>query len=47
MGAWIGDGIGKEDANWITSRGRDKIVGIWKGEELWILIRISKFRLLG
>lgn len=26
MDAWICDGIGKEGANWITSRGRDKML---------------------
>lgn len=26
MGAWTGDGIGKEDANWIIGMGRDKML---------------------
>lgn len=32
MGAWTGDGIGKEDANWITSRGRDKMLVYGRGK---------------
>lgn len=32
MGAWTGDGIEKEDANWITSRGRDKMLVYGRGK---------------